>query len=344
NKLIFFSFFSFLCIGTFSLSSDEPKIAVQNTVLIQINGNKISVLDVMKKMDIMFYKNFPDMRDSLPARFQFYTNSWKHVLEEMINTELILIEAEHRELKVTDGEIREDMETRFGPNILTSLEKLGLSYDETMNMIKKDLIVKKMTGYFIHLKAMQSVHPELIRTAYSAYLETHPAFEEWTYQIISIQAPEEPFQKHMAEKVLALVQKEKKDPDTLLPLFKELEKNYPSSAITLSSEYKVTDKEVSANHKEILTKTPKETYSALQVQKNKTDGKSQVRIFYVKNHENHNPPAFNEMANNLKDELLQKAVADESEHYLSKLRKNYGYNDTSLKTALPEDFQPFKME
>src|SRR5579872_3060389 len=102
--------------------SREPKISMQNTILAKVNGTTISMMDVKKKMDILFHQNYPQLADSNQARFQFYEVSWRHVLMEMIDHELILADAAEKEVKLTDGEVREEMEARFGPNVMLTLD------------------------------------------------------------------------------------------------------------------------------------------------------------------------------------------------------------------------------
>ncbi len=77
------------------LSSFEKnqKIVIQNSILTQVNGTPISVIDLKKKMDLVFHQNYPQLEDSTAARYQFYQTSWRHVLSEMIDHQLILADA-----------------------------------------------------------------------------------------------------------------------------------------------------------------------------------------------------------------------------------------------------------
>src|ERR1700733_15248143 len=72
------------------LSSQEPQIVVNNRIIAKINGKPISVMDLMKKMDILFYRQYPQYASLVMARYQFYQANWSYVLSEMIDKELIL--------------------------------------------------------------------------------------------------------------------------------------------------------------------------------------------------------------------------------------------------------------
>ncbi len=101
----------------FSSFSKKPNIAIQNSILIKVNDTTISIMDVKKKMDFLFHQHYPQLSNSDEARIQFYESSWRKVLLEMVDQELILADATDKDIQLSDGEIREEMETRFYPNV-----------------------------------------------------------------------------------------------------------------------------------------------------------------------------------------------------------------------------------
>ena len=78
---------------------DNKKIAVQNTILTKVNDTTISVIDVKKKLDLMFYQNYSHLSHSNQARLQFYESGWRAALMQMIDNELILSDAAAKEVK-----------------------------------------------------------------------------------------------------------------------------------------------------------------------------------------------------------------------------------------------------
>jgi hypothetical protein len=52
----------------------------------------------MKKMDMLLHQNYPQYADSPQARLQFYASRWRPIFMEMIDTELILSDAQDREI------------------------------------------------------------------------------------------------------------------------------------------------------------------------------------------------------------------------------------------------------
>src|SRR5690348_14453650 len=71
------------------LRAPEERLLVNNRILAQINGTPITTYDVMKKMDMIFLRHYPEYASSVEARFQFYQVNWQHFLQELINKELV---------------------------------------------------------------------------------------------------------------------------------------------------------------------------------------------------------------------------------------------------------------
>ena len=84
----------------FLFGGNSAQIIINNRVLARVNGKPISVIDVMKKMDMIFLRQYPEYAEVPQARFQFYELSWKHVLEDLIDKELILADAEEAKMQV----------------------------------------------------------------------------------------------------------------------------------------------------------------------------------------------------------------------------------------------------
>ncbi len=342
-KFLILLFSAATCFAQMNFSPHpEPQISVKNRILTTVNGNAISVVDVMKKMDMLLHQNYPQFADSPQARFQFYATSWRPILMEMIDTELILSDAEEKEVKLTDGEVREEMEDRFGPGVQLTLEKIGLSYDDAWKMVRKELIVRRMLWFFAQSKAIQSVSPQAIREAYRQYLTENPAYQEWSYRVITLRSEEEGTE--LAENVLGLLATATAGVECVAEQLKEWEAGHPGTTLSISNEYVARDTDLSESHRSILATLSPGSYSQPTIQSSRLEKRPLQRIFYLKDKIDHPAPAFDELAPQLKNELTQKAVAKESEGYMKKLRKYYGFDQDGLKQTLPENLQPFALE
>jgi len=92
----------------------EPQLTINNHPLAKINGKVLSLIDVVKKMDLFLYEYDPNMKLSVAERAQFYSSRWNETLEELICNELMLLDAEQKKIEVSDGEVREELENRVG--------------------------------------------------------------------------------------------------------------------------------------------------------------------------------------------------------------------------------------
>lgn len=316
--------------------SNHQKIAVQNSILAKVNGSTISMMDVKKQMDLLFHQHYGHLAQSNQARYQFYETSWRRILMELIDNELILSDAADKEIKLSDGEVREEIENRFGPGVLSTLEKIGLTYDEAWKMVKNEIIVRRMSWWFIQARAIQGVTPQEIRQAYRNYIEEHPPYQEIIYQIVSIRGNDSADQ---AAKISQILKESVKTPDELAEKLRDI-----APSVQISAIYTVSDREISEAHKAALSPLQEKTYSDPVLQKSRSDNQMVARIFYLIEKTDHPAPSFQDLSASLRDQLIQKAAAKASQAYVTKLRNHYGFDAAYLKDSFPEDYHPFSIQ
>ncbi len=317
-------------------SDGGKKVAVQNAILAKVNGTTISMMDVKKKMDLILHQHYPQFAQSNTARVQFYEKSWRQVLMDLIDNELILADAADREMKLTDADIRETMEAKFGPSVLTTLDKIGLTYDEAWKLVKNELIVQRMSWWFVQSKAVQSVTPQSIREAYRGYLKEHPPYQELKYRIVSLRGDD---LESQAQKIYAALSESGKSPEEISDALLAID-----PTVQISTEYTASDLDISEAHRSALASLLPGSYSAPVVQKSRADNKAIARVFYLSAKSEHPAPAFDDLSSSLRDQLIQLAMNQHSRSYLEKLRKHYGFDASFLKESLPEDMHPFSLQ
>ncbi|MES2199182.1 MAG: SurA N-terminal domain-containing protein [Chlamydiota bacterium] len=352
NKKPLISFFLFLLCSVFTQADpnlfpeENKRLIIQNRILVKVGDTTISVLDVVKKMEVFLNKHYPQYADSLPAKYQYFSTQWRDMLFQMIDHELILLDADKMELKITDSEVRETLFEKFGPNVMNTLDKLGISYEEAKSMIHSELAVQKMTWFKVHAKALSSVNTQDVKLAYAGYCEKNPPKEEWEYQTLSIRAQNEEIAQQVAQKAFALC---KTSPSIISEIVEKLKEpnladleEKPSFQITLSDTIKTETKNLSQAYRSILTRLPVQAISEPIKQVNKTDQGIIYRIFYLKNHTKTNIPTLRSLYDKLQNQLIQEESEKGFRVYLSKLRDRYGF-DTRLEETIPATFQPFSL-
>lgn len=350
-KKITFALALFLSCGCSFATADTPlhleenagTIVVHNRILAKVLGKTISVIDVMKKMDVFLNHYYPEYTDNTLAKYQFYSTQWRETLTQMIDTELMLADADEKEIPVTDGDVRETLQERFGPNIMASMDKLGITYEEARKMIHSELIVQRMTWFKINSKAILKVNSHDVKETYDEYCLKNPPLEEWKYQVLSIRAGDVKAGEAIAQQAFALLSKARLDFPLLAEKLKEQQELTEDVVINVSETHQLKDKELSKAHKDILAGLAKGSYSAPISQVSRVDNSIVYRIFYLMDHTRKEVPPLPKVANKIRDDLIQRAAEKESTIYLGKLRERFGYDQKYWQDLIPADFQPFTL-
>lgn len=319
---------------------DTSHIEVNNRVLANVNAKAITVVDVMKKMDMTFLKHFPQYTSSPQARIQFYEINWKHVLQELIDKELILADALENKIPLSSGDVRQEMELLFGPNIIANLDKIGLPFDEAFKIVQGDLLLKRTMMIRVNSKAMRSVTPQLIREAYQEYASKNIKKEAWNYQVITIKNPDSVAGAETAHLAYRLLKEDQ------IPL-DELQKNLKSEkdTVSISEPLYQTENEMAEGIKSALKGMQAGSISEPLIQKSRKNKNSTIyRIIVLKEIVPAGAVPYNEIETQLKNELYEKAIGQESDAYIQKLHLHYGISENYISEMVPDDFQPFLLK
>ncbi len=320
------------------LHANSQKIGVNNRILTTVNGKTLSMLDVVKQMDVYLSQYYPQYLDAEEAKIQFYNVQWKPTLQRMIDQELMMADAESREVKATDAEVREEIQNRYGPNVMGSLDKLGISYEEAKKMVYQDLVVQKIQWLRVTSKVLARVTTEVIKKTFDEYLIKNPPKEMWTYQFLTLRFDEIDTAMSQAEQIKDLQETSSSLLSVAADLFKQKLPETEWTHFSLSSELQLEEKELSEAHRDVLAKMTVNDWSKPIVQQSR-DGSQVVRIFHLKSHTKQETPLFETMANGLRQEILNQYAEKEMDVYLARLHQRFNYNNDSL--DIPPQFEPF---
>lgn len=320
----------------------EPKIFVNNRILARVNGKPISTFDLVKKMDLTFYRQYPQYAHSNDARYQYYQMSWRLVLEEMIDKELVLADAQESKIEVSSGDVRQEMETALGPNIIDNLDKAGLSFDEASKMMQDELIMRRMLGGRVHAKALRTATPLKVRNAYETFIAdpVNARLTQWQYRIITIKERTLERTENAAKAAYQLLM-DGVSIDQLADKLKEQRILGRKGKLTVSNVVKNNDQELSKAYKDALSPLDAGMYSQPFVHKSRESNVPLYRILFVEEKIPGGNPSFKELEATLKDQLIDQALDQETDLYLQKLREHYHIRQADLDAFLPADYQPF---
>lgn len=318
--------------------SEAGHIAINNRILANVNGKAISVIDLTKKMDILFYREFPEYAESLQAKFQFYQAHWKRTLQEFVDKELVLADAEENKLPITSGEIRQEMETMFGPNIITNLDKIGISFDEACKIVQGDITLQRMLYIRVHGKALRTVTPLDVRKHYEAFAKANITPDQWVYRVITVRNKNKNDALEVASGAHYLLTEQNVSLEDLQSEMIKALRLTNKSQLTISEEFCHDEKSASEAYKTILSQMTPNSYSKPTEQKSRTK-ETVFRLFFLKEKIPGGAPEFADVQAKLKNELLEKVIATESKAYISRLRKHF-----NVQESIEENFQPFSLQ
>lgn len=319
------------------------EIVVHNRILACIAGHPISVFDVMKRMDFMFYRQYPEYAGSLEARMEFYKMAWRNVFEELIDRALVLDDAKTLKVEIPPNEVRQDLEKLFGPNVVMNLASIDMSLDEAMKQIETDLLIKRTTSYRVNVKAFREIHPQQIRGAYEVYCKDHFTEEKWEYAVVTVQggSSEEAVSK-VANEVYALLQ----NGNTSLEEAKKLySKNTGTDKIDVIFKFPIENlpQDIGKNYLDELSLLKEGEVSQPVAQKSRSRKGSVYRIFVLLKVHPKSYPSLKSVEMDIKNDLLKKNIEKESRAYFLELRQRYKVDMKNIVENIPSDFVPFSL-
>ncbi|MEM7175104.1 MAG: hypothetical protein AAF443_04145 [Chlamydiota bacterium] len=321
----------------------QPQLTINNRTLAKINGKVISLIDVIKRMDLDLFHYDPNYNPSPIEKYQYYLSRWQIKLDNMIADELILLDVERkkeekREIEISDGKVREELENRFGPNVMGNLEKVHLSYDEAFTLLKSELTIRELTGLNAQARAVQKATPALIYEAYQKYLADNPPEDIYNYQFLSIRSPDPALSEEIAARAAQFLEQ---SPETLQEVADHLSTLENKATITISDVPPTQGSDLSDQHRSVLESLNLKAFSTPIPQTSRRSKTPVFRIFHLKEHTQNQPQSFAEMQYPLKVQLMEEEYDKQMQIYIKALKSKFSYDRHDPKYPLPENYQPF---
>jgi len=335
---------TFLCSFLFAivpLLLFAQEITVNNRVLAVVNGKAISVMDVMKKMDMVLYQNYPQYKDIAEARYQFYNSQWKTSLLDMIDRELVLLDAEEKKFEVSAGDVREELEEIFGPNMMLNLDSAGLSLDEAWRMLKAEITIRRMLFMQVRNRVMTQITPGDVKKAYEAHVENLSDQKECTWSCLTVKAEDTRKATEVAETLYTLLEKGQISKEELQKEFGEKNFEMEGVSIAYSPEFRQKSSELAPNLQELFFSLQEGAPSKPQLYTSRQSNTPSVRIYFLHAISSSDVPSMQALQDELKEQIVQERLEQKTEEYFQSLRRRYQVAKEQIEKELPQDFQPF---
>jgi hypothetical protein len=325
RALLTFSLISSFILGDEArpeLRDGQFEMLVLNRVLAQANGTPITALDVFKRMDFLFYRQYPEYISSDSAKYQYYQMNWKEALNELIDRELMRADAVEMKIEINPSEVRQELEQTFGPDIILNLDKIGLSLDEAMTMLKDELLIRRVMMFKVNGRVYRTIGPLELKNAYEEWVKGHTTPEKWRYQVVTLRSTDEKEAIEAAEHIREALLEGK-----ALEVVREecLQEELISPAITLtvSDPYLHPQEEVPPLILPHLTSLENGAVSEPFSQVSRRTGEVVVRLVLLDEKVAAYVPPLRDVEVRLKNQLLQKGMEEQSRKYLASLREHY---------------------
>ena len=329
-----------------TLFMDSPEdfdIHFENRLLAQVNGKPVTIYDVMKKMDVMFYRQYPEYATNKQARYQYYQVSWKHVLKDLIEKELMMADAEESKLEVTASEVRQELEKSFGPNIIANLDKIDMNLDEAKEILQSEILIRKLMVYKVTGKAYRSINPQDLKNAYADWAKDNATPELFVYRVLTIRDGKDSEKgKSLSTLMHQWLKSGKGDFEEVKNYFEKLGVIPSSTKITVSEPLKIAKEEMSPEVKKIIDELDVKSFSNPIAQKSRRDNSVSWKIYVLDEVEKASIASFKEMEPKLRNDLMDKAITKEGKEYIDYLRSHYNVHDAYV-SQLSQDFEPFNL-
>lgn len=312
---------------------DPTGLAIHDRVLFKVDEeNVVTTLDVIQKLNILFYTSYPHLIDSYPARSQYYSAMWPVVLESILDEFLMYADAKEKKLDVDPTTVNQEIEEILGRDLTPFYSHFDMTPEDIVKVIERTLTAQRVMGMMVRSKAMLKVTPGKIKEAYDKLAREAEKRFVWKYRVLTIKAATESLASSIAEKVSTRLNETKCwDKERLLSLVLS-----QGGQFTCSDEFCRNDDELSESHKqELLEVAYPEKWCGLP-----KASKSGYKLFVLVDKSVGSVAPLEELEAQIKQRLFASAAVELEKQYKEKLRARYGFDASIIAKLLSEEAPP----
>lgn len=320
-----------------SLLSVASAIQVEPQVLARVGDKALTSMDVKRRMDFIFQHQYPQYAKNEMARLEFYKNSWKGVLQDMIQTEMILAHVALQEEKIkqkliSDGDVHRELHERFGPDVIASLANIGMTYDEGCAMLRREMQVGNMVYVSVQDKVKKRVRPGDIRERYERLASKMRNKKRWRYQVITINSDSPQHRAKITDLTQQILTREgltalsslneKAQTAASIQLVSADEKP-PAFKISVSSTIETGEDDITPERAAALTNLKKGQWSAPITHTQRKSKREVDQILVLHSTLESKPPAFDKEQEKLRMELSGEIYQEEMGKFIHMLEERF---------------------
>lgn len=307
---------------------DPAGMIVHNHVILKVKDKVMTLMDVIHKMNILFFTYYEPLIDSVSARMQFYDSMWQTAFEATVDEFLMATDADEKKIRIESTDVKQEIIRIFGDKLTTFTDAFEMTYNDVYLTVFRMLISHKMMSLMVRSKASLSVTPKAVKERYAKFIANSSEEVNWRYSVLKIHACDSRSAFQLAEKIINRLNDSKvwdKERVKAIALAS-------GGQVSFSDEFLRKDCDISDYHRQALC----------SIDKNRMVGdpvayKDSYRLFVLHAKEICKPQSFASLENSLKKSLIEEKLVVFDKEYREKLRYRYGYDITML----PEKFSHF---
>lgn len=306
-------------------------LGLHNRVILQIDDEHIlTLMDVVHRMNLIFYTSYPDHIGSTEARYQFYQANFPMLLEGVIDEFLMEADARSKKITVDATTVKEEIEELLGEKVLDMCARFDMSYEDIFRVVERMLLSQKMSGMMVRSKVMLQVTPQQIKDYYAKLVEEAQRTYTWKYCVLTVKSSLT-MGAQIAERITERVLEMRSfDKDRVQAFATSL-----GGSVSISEEYVRTDRELSRSHRKVLENvlyTGGVSCSSPQVH---SSGDWKIFVLLDKVAMQVEPLAS--LENRIKGALLQDKLIAVDKQYKEQLRQRFGYDEVVIAQLLSKE-------
>lgn len=331
-----FIFIAFVCLFG---KAEALAIHTSNRVLVQVAETPITVLDVKREMDRQIYVKDKNMFSNPQAVYAHYMQNWKYVLQKMVQDEILFLEAKKLEYKIPSHDITQKVHELYGANSVETCRALSITADQARDHSNKEVISTHLSWYNIWNKSIMKATPKLVVAAYEDHKDALAKKDQWTYQTIYVKGKDEKEVQETSTEVATMLKES--DCSNLNALLKGIGVDHKDLHLRASKDITLHTNELSETLLSTLGSLEEGMTSEAMTSKR---GEQYVgKILRLKSFEKAPVPPYEEVAENLKGNLVNQFGSENSTKYFEDMYKKYDIDGLYGEKLTASNLQPFSI-
>lgn len=295
----------------------QTEIKADRRMLVRVRNSTLTITDVMRKMDLIFYQQFPHLRSMPKERLKFYETNWRRVLQDLVDRKLIMIFAEENHFEVPHGDVREEMEAIFGPNVLLALYDAKVPFEDAYDMVRQEIMMRRIVSFYVKGAVLASLTPQKVKERYREKYEQTLPQEKIVWHILSLKTPAEIDSKALMEKIVSSLNEG-------ASTFEKEKETVPENCELILSPLFVTESaQVSPAIKPILDGLETNRWSAPLPAKEMKNGVAKWNAYLVKERKEGEKIPFSNVEDAIREEMAGPLLEEKRVAFMNDLAQKY---------------------